>query len=445
MRKKDYRYIFILFVLVGLLAGCNKYLEDKPIQSLTTIDKLQDLQALLNNDINAMRYSANTTLAADEYYFPASVWSALPQPERGAYNWESENYLDAWRQAYITVNYANVVLQSLEKIEAGTVSQRNDIRGQALFQRAFAFYELAQVYCRPFSATANTDPGIALRTVPDLEVPSKRGTVGETYARITGDLIEAAGLLLPEQQYVSRPFQSSAYGLLARTYLAMGDYDNAFKYADLYLQKTTALVDFNDVDSTATPVFKAFTTEIAYRAYAISQILPRQPPVDSNLYKLYADDDLRKAVYFLKKPDGTSTFKGSYSILNGNQPFNGIATDEIFLIRAEASARLGNTQSAMQDLNALLKKRWRKGLYTDRVAANKEEALELILTERRKELVYRGTRWTDLRRFNLEGKNITLRRNIDGTVYELPANDKRWVWLLPLNVIQLSGMPQNER
>ena len=69
------------------------------------------------------------------------------------------------------------------------------------------------------------------------------------------------------------------------------------------------------------------------------------------------------------------------------------------------------------------------------------------LIERRKELLYRGLRWTDLRRLNKEtGRQTLLQRTIAGQSYSLPASDPRYTLLIPDNVISFNpGMHQNPR
>ncbi len=99
----------------------------------------------------------------------------------------------------------------------------------------------------------------------------------------------------------------------------------------------------------------------------------------------------------------------------------------------------------MSDLNTLLIKRWAAGTFIPVTADNVEEALSIILAERRKELVFRGRRWLDIKRLNKEGKNIVLMRNIHGKTYTILPNDLRYALAIPETVIQLSGMQQNPR
>ena len=128
-------------------------------------------------------------------------------------------------------------------------------------------------------------------------------------------------------------------------------------------------------------------------------------------------------------------------------PFAGIATNEVYLIRAESLARLGQKDAAMQVLNALLVKRWRTGTYVPLVAVDAEDALKKILVERRKEVPFHANLvWEDLRRLNKDSRFArTLTRVIAGVTYTLAPNDKRYTLPIPDLEIQLTGIPQNER
>ena len=123
----------------------------------------------------------------------------------------------------------------------------------------------------------------------------------------------------------------------------------------------------------------------------------------------------------------------------------GIATDEVYLTRAECYARAGKVSEAMNDLNTLMIKRWKAGTFIPFTATSTSEALSIILEERRKETLFRGLRWLDLRRLNSEGANITLTRNVDNQTYKLEPNSPRYALPLPPDVISLTGIPQNER
>ena len=111
------------------------------------------------------------------------------------------------------------------------------------------------------------------------------------------------------------------------------------------------------------------------------------------------------------------------------------------------SIRLGSINAAMDDLNALIIKRWKNnGTFVPFTAATANEALAKVLKERRKELIFRGLRWTDLRRLNKDPRfAITLTRNLNGVVYTLPPNDDRYTLPIPDQEIKISGIAQNPR
>jgi hypothetical protein len=454
--KHSYIRIFIASVLLTGLTSCNKYLDKKPVISQVTISNISDAQAVLDKyDFINQNGASLLEGLADNYYHTTATFNALDVNMQSIYLWDKNaNDYGSWSNTYSKpVYYANVVLDALQalSVPAADKSSFDRVCGSALFIRAFAFYGLAQLYCRPYSATAQTDPGIVLRLSSDINIPSTRSTVQQTYDQVIADLKKAADLLPENSGYATRPNKISAYGALARVYLSMGAYVNAGKYADLYLTKQSTLMDYNTINVSASPVFPLFNPEYIYysRPYlftAATSLLGAK--IDSVLYKSYAANDLRKSLFFSTNADGSIAFRGSYEGQAGvfaSVPVDGICTDEMYLVRSECYARAGNKNAALDDLNALLIKRWKTNLFMGVTATDAADALTKILAERRKELLFRSVRWTDIRRLNLEGANITLQRLINGVVYTLPPNDLRYVELIPVEVLNLAPLPQNPR
>lgn len=121
------------------------------------------------------------------------------------------------------------------------------------------------------------------------------------------------------------------------------------------------------------------------------------------MLKSYEAYDLRKKIFFLNSEGKAAYFRGSY--ISINSAFSGLSLNETYLIIAVTNTRLDRVSEALLWLNKLLEKRWTADKFVSKTAPNAEEALNLILLERRKELVGRGTRWFDLRRLNLENDN----------------------------------------
>jgi hypothetical protein len=452
-------YLFLTLGLLSLLgSACNKtdFLSSKPQQNLEVPSSLSDFQAILDNNyyMNGNNtYGAPTLgfIACDDYYFTdANYLGSLNQWVRNVYTWAGSPYpgLDIidWDYPYRTVFYANVVLDGIPKITpaANEVSTWNNIKGSALFYRAFMFFELAETFAPVFdSASAATDLGIPLRLSADVNEKLVRASVKDTYSQILNDLTEAKKLLPTVPIYKSRPSRVAVNGLLARVYLNMRNYSLALQYADSCLQEYHQLLNYNELNASATYPISQYNSEVIFDEEFFTNNYSVEK-VDTVLYNSYDTNDLRKLIFFKKPSTGGIRFYGSYT---GNTPkFSGISTDEMYLIRAECYARIGNTVSAMTDLDTLLQNRWKTGTFIPLQPGTSQNVLELVLQERRKELLYRNLRWQDVRRLNKEGANITLQRIANGQIYVLPPNDLRYIFPIPDNVLSLNpAIIQNPR
>ncbi|WP_345949031.1 RagB/SusD family nutrient uptake outer membrane protein [Mucilaginibacter sp. PAMB04274] len=433
--------------------SCKKYLDAKPNQQQVVPSTLQDLQALLDNVLVMNRsFSGIGEAAADNYYVTLTDYNALVTAEdKSLYIWQPDGVLPngQWLASYQVVYYANQVLESLEQIAPAPTVQSQQIRGAALFFRAYAFFQLASVFSKPYyEQTAGNDSGIPIRLTADFNPVSVRSTNQQTYDRILADFKEAVPLLPQSSTYPSQPTKSAAYAVLARTYLAMGQYQMAGTYADSCLSLQPQLINFNTLSATSANPIARFNKETIF--YAMSGgstlLVPSRCKIDSTLYASYATNDLRRTIYFKSNNNGSYAFKGNYDGSQSATIFSGLATDEIYLIRAECYARAGQTAKALSDLNTLLQTRWKTGTFQPLQVTDASAALALILNERRKELIFRALRWTDLRRLNQEADlRITLKRNLGSALYQLPPQDLRYVFLIPQEVITTSGIAQNPR
>lgn len=441
-------------LLLAAFTSCKKFLDEKTDKQLVVPATLQDAQALLDF-YSAMNdgYSTLGNISDDNYYLKESYFNSLSQNNRYNHVWEKDAVNEnEWRNLSLIILNANLALETVNKIEPAPNerAQWEAIKGGALFFRGYAFYQLAQFYARPYQkATAATTPGVPVRTQTNTNIPSVRVSLEDTWQQIVSDLGEAAALLPASNHPPSRPLKQAAYGALARTWLSMQEFEKAALAADTALKIYNYLVDFNTLNAAASNPFSLFNKEVIFPAAVGSSAMvsPANYMLDSLLYREYHLNDLRRTIYFRSNGAGTVGFRASY---NGNTTFNthfsGIATDELYLIRAEANARKGLKDSAMADLNTLLVKRFKTGTFTALSAATAGDALNIVLTERRKELILRGTRWFDLRRLNLEPAFAkTLVRKIGATTYTLAPNSNRYTFLIPEQVIALTGMQQNER
>jgi hypothetical protein len=453
-----------LLVLTGVLTGsCHKddFLGKNPSSSLVVPTTLTDFQNLLDNDRVMGFVPALGEISADNYFMDDALWQTAGTRVQNAYIWKPDIFDgggndEDWNNPYQQVYYANVILDGLGKVKTdnSNIATWNSVMGQALFTRAFALYNVAQLFAPVYDGvTAASDSSIPLRLNQDVRIPTVRSTVKQTYDQITGDLRIASGLLpaTVSMTYVNRASRPAALALLARVYLSMRKYDSAGIYASSVLSTNPVLLNYNSSNlSAASPIpFSRQNLEILYQASFVDYSSYKQVLtgyrytdcfVDSTLIQSYNPNDLRPSFYYYPT-GGVDSFglKGSYT--GSLLPFGGLATDEVYLIRAECRARAGDTSGAASDLDTLLGNRWRAGLFNPYTSAS----LNTVLSERRKELPFRGVRWSDLRRLNKDSANITLTRKINGTVDTLAPNSKLYVLPIPPDVLLFSGISNNPR
>lgn len=467
---KLYIRIICLLLSTTLLSCGKKYLDLQQERNLRVPKTLEDYQKLLNqvavfNESSPVSFA---NIGADDYFIPASQYNAgvgaqPPASQKNAYIWAGDIYIGKeteidWNKGYSTLYQSNLALEFVNthpRTEQNGVTW-DRVKAVALFSRAFVLYNLAQLYCPVYSVeNASLPLGLPLRSDPDPTVKVPRSTVEQTYQEILSALTQAEALLAPTPSTVFDPSKAAVYALLSRVYMQMGDYKNAETAADNCLQLQNELLDFNSLDiATTNQVTFGLNgldnPEVIYMATSFFTQLFNWYHADTTLLKSYQPGDLRYTAYYYN-PDSTAsiqnvTFKGSYKGSNLTTYFCGLATDEIYLNRAESRARNNNLPGALEDLNLLRKARYKAAAYEPLESSDLDEVMNWILEERRKELVMRGTRWADLRRLNKEPKYATtLVRELDAERFELTPESPKWVWPLPIEAIDNGGYDQNPR
>lgn len=443
-----YTVIATGLLIVTALQGCMKeWLDAKSDSAIASPATIADFRAMLDNPDNLyMNTGYLAEVATDHDTLSGDFWTSYERSYFGnAMSWTEivpyqENY--DWSAMYPGIFHTNVILTGLNKLGDGTAVR--ELKGETLYHRGYFHYCLASTFAHPYDpANLSDEFGIPVRTSDDLSMPVQRATVGDTYKQILADVTAAVQLLPEHSAEIFRPTRRSAWGLLSRIYLSMQVYDSAQKYADLYLAKYPALLDFNTLDSTLPYI--ALNVEVGSLHY-FQQGSVYYFGIAKSLYQRYEPNDLRSIIYF-QVVDGIANFKGSYS-RSDVDCYAGVATDEMYLNFAECLARKGEVLRSMHYLNTLLRTRYRVvngvSTYINKTANTTDEALRIILEEREKELVRRGTRWSDLRRLNKDPRFAkTLTKTLGGKTYTLAPNSDRYTFPIPRNVITKSGVKQN--
>ncbi len=364
-------HLLNLFLFIWLIGstGCNKFLDKKPDQKLTTPSTLDDLSMLLDNysQMNGNYPSAGEE-CADNYYLLDDGWSYTLEVTQNLYLWQKYDNIGAdWVTPYKAILNANVIIDNLPHMSLTNPSDKkkaDQLRAMALFIRAYYHYALSQLFMPVYNkTTADVDLGIPLKLSSDMNEKITRSSSQKTYDCIISDVKNAISSLPfePDKKYL--PSLPAAYGLLLRVYLSMQDYKAAGLYADSALKLYSILIDYNLVDASRDAPFAQFNDEVIFDSQANYPDALYQPDakVDSVLFDSYETNDIRKQCFFTSIGDGSYYFKGNYTG-KAEDPtlFTGIATDELYLTRAECYARQGDSSKALDDFNTVMSKRIRK-------------------------------------------------------------------------------------
>lgn len=440
--------IFLLTFILYTVLSCKEFLDVKPDSKMATITSTGDLWAILDNELIFNSVSLLGEDLSDNYYMKDQTWSSITNENvRNKYTWSNtENDDIGWATLYNKIYHANVVLEGVKKIRS-EISEKEykEITGTALYYRSLFFYEVLSIYSLPYHVGISSQGlGIPMRTTADINKIFARVSIEESIDLIIHDLLSCVDYLPLRTTTLTRPSRLAVWSLLARVYFDIGSYENSFDFSKKVLDIKDDLLDYNLIDCSVDIPFELFNEEVIHLTYNYSSLLTQnRSVVDSNLMISYARGDRRKSCFFKQNNNGDPVFKGSY-MKDASTQFTGSTTAELYLIFIESSIRTDREKGARGRLETFLTNRYKEGT-APFVSEVKENLMELILNERRKELLFRNRRWMDIRRLNLEGKEIILQRKINDKVIQLLPNDFKYAVLIPLEAIVLGALQQNER
>ncbi|MHA7943932.1 RagB/SusD family nutrient uptake outer membrane protein [Formosa sp. 3Alg 14/1] len=242
--------IYIISVFAVFLGACSESdIDFEPINQITTEQVTSSLELLENAVVgnyaflsladgkygyDRTRYDVTEYMSDDVILNQWSgnhfSYSLTYQPTSA-----SERSQDFWQYSYraiYSINVANEGLDNLTDLSSEDQLKRDQLKGENMFLRAMFYFDLVRVYGRPYSHDSpETNLGVILcETSTDNEGLS-RSSVKETYEFIERDLLEAASLLVEQKGnvYVSKEVVLAA---LSRLYLFMEDNTKAIEYAD---------------------------------------------------------------------------------------------------------------------------------------------------------------------------------------------------------------------
>lgn len=463
--------------------SCDKYLDIKPkgIQIPEFYDdyvKLLNHKSMMNADNPYTVYLTDDILLGDRSV-AYGQYDQAQEYQRRLYDFSNGAVFSAgaddflWQNAYKRIYTFNVVINNVLQCTDGTEKEKQMLAAEAKVGRAFEYLMLVNTYARDYDkATSSTDLGIPLLLSEDINKIYVRNTIQEVYEHIIKDLTEALPHLADKPKHAFKPSKQVGNAFTARVYLYMDEYELAREYAEKALQQNNVLLDMtkysiNPAANGSGRIYDASTTlAYPYPEDDVENIYARYGDGFIGLSRnIYASDDLlntfklqlpagstdqRRALFFsdnsFKLYAQTYSFPGKsmwvpYVMFNA-----GFSTAELYLIAAEGYARKGDASNALKMLDKLRDKRILKNSPLATVSAN--EALKIVLEERRREFAFRGSmRLIDLKRLNREAEwKKDIRHKLGEETVELPANDKRYVLPLPPKVIEVNpGIEQYDR
>ena len=480
--KKFTLYILVFLALAS--GSCNDFLNPQPAGQIPEKDaftKLSDCQATMNGIYaiwnTSILYSGNLTLIPDLQCDMAYPVVGFMGDGQAMFEWSytpiTGETMNIFYSLYRINNTVNFLLENYHKavIKEEEKEELNNILAAAYFSRALAMCELVKYYAPAYDpANAANQPGVPIQDkANDNTVKPARASLAQNYTHILEDLALATKLCTLDEADAIYITKGAIDALFARVYLYMENWNEAAKAAGRVISnKKYALADAtawqgpNDPSSPFTMMWwfdqgneiiwklKYTTTDYPgalgklfnFKNGAEYKIEYAPSQVIVNMYETSAQVlDCRLPNYFasamieneetiiLNKYPGNQQLE-SGSPLYANMP-KVFRLAEMYLIRAEAYARMSSPQTSLAnaDLHFLRGKRIIN--YTKKDLSGKQ-LTDAIKTERVKELIMEGHRFYDLKRykegFTRKPQYLSIAPN---DALSIKPDNNRWIWPIP--------------
>ena len=230
MKKIAYFLGAVLFA--GTLASCDldsMSLTEKDTSNfpVNAGDAAQALAGIYQN-LNAVNANPQETwhyyalLASDDQFGGGGTNDKLMQAMDLILNYNIDMTRDFWKQRYQGINRANTLLEALNTVEFDE-TEKNQTKGEALFMRAFFYYELASMY--------GNVPLLTTAAKPAEVLPP---TAAQLWGQILQDLRDACECMPAKRNTDGHVDKYCAEALLGRCWLFYtGFYCNGETIADL--------------------------------------------------------------------------------------------------------------------------------------------------------------------------------------------------------------------
>ncbi|NSL86581.1 RagB/SusD family nutrient uptake outer membrane protein [Chitinophaga sp. Mgbs1] len=432
--SKRYQHIAGLLLTV-ILAACGKSFLDQTPQTQTETGKaitdLPGLRAAISGVYSLMQhenYYGRTMLLlpdlrSDNEYISVINSNRYRNHDQYILTPNDAYVTDNWNQLYSVVANANMVIQKGPGIfllpSLADSTEARQIVAEAYTIRALVFFDLARLYAQPYNYTTDAShmgiPLVTVTNVDSVQSPS-RSNIRQTFDQIIRDLQTAISRF---EKSNSTAFSSgrinkyTATALLSRVLLYKGDWQGAMANASAVINSNRytllpgdKLVSDFAVTGNAETIFEVINTPVDNRgtdglSYMFSQDGYGEILATDDIFNIYPAKDVRLG--FLKRgkraanggEDPANIITKYKDVNTFTESMKVIRLAELYLIRAEAAARLGLTAAAQADLTQII---MRADPSAGPATATGPALLSAIALERRRELAFEGHRLFDLAR-----------------------------------------------
>lgn len=424
------------------MTSCNKFLDKDPLGQITEDEFFNSetnanaaVMGAYRSMMNSFSYGQSTLIVPEFSAVHVRHSAVYPEYETFASHevqainpWTS----NMWQALYATINAANNIIDEVPNMDDSMISaeKKDYFLGEAKFIRALQYFFLVRAFERVPLKLKATKEG------DDLNTP--QATKEETYSQIIKDLTESIALLPTENPYSGdesrgRASHWGAKALLAKVYLYQASFTNDYKKAaDLANEVIQAggyslVSDFSTIWTTQNTNESIFELQFDDQATnPLASVANDNPSVlffakDSTVLDLYENADKRKN-FTIKKGSNDNYFMGKFPNFSpASQNVSVIRLAELYLIHAEAKARVDNSVS--QAAYASLKMVQDRAGITKPISTYNGLAsfITAVQEEKERELMFEGETWFDFVRTKLALKKYKTLTKAEYMIYPIPT------------------------
>ena len=364
-----------------------------------------------------------------------------------------------YNQAYSYINRWNTII-SLVDDSKGDDATKQLAKAEAKIYRAYDHFLLINTYAKAYDPqTAATDGGICIMDKFDLEAQPRKSTVAAAYSFIQKDIEDALPYLQVNPLDIYHPSLAFAYAFKAKVHLFKREIAQAKAAAEKSLSYNDQIFDLVKYAAEGGPTAKPMPAGTNPEVLSLMYMTGRnelnfgyQHVISPELRTMFGTNDARFNLFFnttstTNLDQGSGTAYWSTVFTQFFYPTVGMKTPEVYLMLAECHARDNKFSEAVDILNKLRAKRiLASGTVNLPVPATRKETMELIVNERRKEMLFGFNRFFDLKRLNTEAeyaKTLTrkfpiVNKTVPQQTYTLQPNSRLYIIPFPLDVLRMN-------